>query len=282
MNPYSRSVFSASVLLLAGLSSLECFAQVNPWEFETYPYATAPQGMAEFEASNAVITEGHNEVGKGTSKGIFASQKLWYSSYEITYGLTDRIEAALYLNLGQPNGGRMQLAGSNLRVRGRLFDQDTFPVNVGWYAELEWHKTPQFDDAIQELELRPIIEKDFGALSVMLNPKFEKVLAGPGRHQGAEFGYAAALHYRYSRRLSPGVEFYGGTGLINHSNSLRDQQHYVFATLWGELPMRLEYNVGVGWGLTPGSDRIIFKLNLELERFVGAIFKMPSERSWFF
>ena len=273
---------SLVVLTLGVAASLTCRAQVDPWEFEVYPYATLPRGMGEFETSNAVVTAGHQDEGAGTAKGTFASDKLWYNAFELTYGLTDRIEAAAYLTMAQPNGGRYQWAGNKFRLRGRLFDEGTLPVNVGWYAELERHKTPQFDDASTELELKPILEKDFGSFAVMVNPKFEKVLAGAGRHQGFEFGYVAGVQYRWTKRLSPGLEFYGGTGLINQPDHLSEQQHYIFPTIWGKLPGGLEYNFGVGYGLTRGSDRVIFKFNLELERFVDALFKSSPAKSWFF
>ncbi len=267
------SALSLSVAAFAAFKPLHCRAQVDPWEFEVYPYATTPRGMAELETDNAVVTGGHDAGGEGTAQGEFASDKMWYNAYEFTYGLTDRIEAAAYLTMAQPNGDRFQWAGDKLRLRGRLFDEDVLPVNVGWYAELEWHRTPQFDDAATELELRPILEKDFGRLTLTANPKIEKVMSGVGRGAGFEFGYAAAVQYRWTRSLSPGLEFYGGAGLIDQLDPVGAQQHYVLPTVWGELPGGLEYNVGVGYGLTRGSDRVIFKFNLELERFVGALFK---------
>jgi len=282
MKHFLFSILPLSLLSLVALGPLKCSAQVDPWEFEVYPYATTPRGMAEFETDNAVVTSGHSEGGEGTAMGTFASQKMWFNAYEFTYGLTDRIEAAVYLAMAQPNGGQLQWAGEKFRFRGRLFDEDVLPVNVGWYAELEWHKTPQFDDAATELEFRPILEKDIGPISIMLNPKFEKVLSGVGRGKSFEFGYVAGVQYRWTRRLSPGLEFYGGSGLIDQPDRISDQQHYVFPTIWGELPGGLEYNFGVGYGLTRGSDRVIVKFNLELERFVGALFKSSEGRGWFF
>jgi hypothetical protein len=273
MNSQARMVAWACVTGVAILTAADCRAQVDPWEFEVYPYVTTPKGMAEFETDNAVITAGHTQGGLGTARGTIASQGMWYNAYEFNYGLTDRLEAALYLNLAKPTSGGLRWAGNNVRLRGRILDQDALPVNLGWYAELEWHKAPQFDDAVRELEVRPIIEKDFGPIAVMLNPKFEKVLAGAGHNQGIEFGYAAAIRYRWKRRFSPSLEFYGGTGLINQPDPIRDQQHYIVPAVWGQLPGGIEYNFGVGYGLTRGSDRVIAKLNLELERFVGAIFK---------
>jgi len=282
MRPNPLSALRLSVLVFGALCARDCPAQLDPWEFEVYPYRTTPRGMVEAETDNAFVADGHDNGGEGTAYGTLPSQRMWYNAYELTYGLTDRIEVAAYANMARADGGAYQWAGSNLRLRGRLFDEEILPVNVGWYAELEWHKTPQFDDARSELELRPIIEKDFGRLAVMLNPKFEKVLAGVGSGGGFEFGYCAAVQYALDRRISPGAEFYGGSGMIDHFDPIHDQQHYVFGTIWGELGGGIEYNLGVGCGLTGGSDRLIFKFNLELERFVGAIFKASSDRGWFF
>jgi hypothetical protein len=237
--------------------------------------------MAEFESDNAYVDSGHTLGAEGTSSGTIPSNHLLYNSYEFTYGLTDRVEAALYLNMARPDAAGLRWAGDKFRLRGRLFDQDRLPVDVGWYLELEWHKTPQFDDAVRELEFRPILERDFGPLAVMANPKFEKVLAGAGHDQGVEFGYVAGVQYRVSRLASPGLEFYGGTGLIDQADPGPRQEHYVFPSIWGEFPGGVEYNVGVGYGLTSGSDRLIFKVNLELERFVGRIWKHSSENGWF-
>jgi len=268
-----RLLLRATVVTAGVWAAVACRAQVDPWEFEVYPYATTPRGMVEIETDNALVTAGHDGGGEGTAAGTIASEQMWYNAYEFNYGLTDRVEAAVYLNLARPAGGRLRWAGDNLRLRGRLFEPGVLPVDLGWYVEFEWHKVPQFDDAVRELEVRPILEKDFGPLAVLVNPKFEKVLAGDGHNQGFEFGYAAALQYRWRRRLSPALEFYGGTGLIDQPDPAGEQQHYIVPSIWGQLPGGLEYNFGVGFGLTRGSDRVIVKFNLELERFAGALFK---------
>ncbi len=262
-------------------SASKATGQVDPWEFEVYPYATEPRGMVELETLNAVVVNGHSQAGNGTAGGEFRSQGTWYNALELTYGLTDRVEAAAYLNLAQPSGHGTWWAGDKFRLRGRLFDEDSLPINLGWYAELEWHKTPQFDDADLELELRPIVERDFGRLSLVANPVFEKVLAGAGHNQGFEFGYRNGIYWRWSRYLSPGLEFYGGAGLIDDADSVSSQQHYVFPVLWGKLPRGIEYSVGPGIGLTRGSDRVLVKFNVELERFVGALFGASSDSSSF-
>jgi len=265
-------------LLRTGIAS----AQVDPWEFEVYPYATESRGVVELETLNAVVANGHNQAGNGTSGGEFSSQGSWYNGYELTYGLTDRIEAAAYADFSLVSGHGLQWSGSKYRLRGRLFDEDVLPVNLGWYLELEWNKVPQFDDTSLELELRPIAEKDIGPFSFRFNPKFEKPLLGPDHNKGFEFGYANGAYYRLSRYSSPGVEFYGGVGFIDNTDPIHNQQHYIFPVMWGELPLGIEYNVGPGFGLTAGSDHVLVKFNFELEKFVGAMFGPSSDSSWFF
>ncbi|HTR62152.1 MAG TPA: hypothetical protein VMH37_10650 [Candidatus Binataceae bacterium] len=282
MKSYYRILFAVCFLAGFALCSRPVHAQIDPWEFEIYPYQTEGRGMVEMETLNAVVANGHNQGGTGTAAGTFRSQGQWYNGTELTYGLTDRIEAAAYLNLSWPSGHGLWYAGNKFRLRGRLFDEDTLPVNLGWYLEFEYHKTPQFDDASWELELKPIMEKDFGPLQLIANPVFEKVLAGDGKHQGFEFGYRNGAYYRWLRYLSPGVEFYGGVGLIDDNDPLSEQQHYIFPVIFGELPKGIEYNIGPGFGLTAGSDHVVMKFNIELEKFVGALFGPSPENGWFY
>jgi hypothetical protein len=277
-------IVRTGVALMLLIFASRAHAQVDPWEFEVYPYATEGPGVVELETDNAVVVNGHSQGGEGTSAGAFRSQGTWYNQYELTYGLTDRVEVAAYLNMAQVSGHGYWYAGSKYRLRGHLFDEDVLPVNLGWYLELEWHKTPQFDDNELELDMRPIIEKDFGRFSILLNPKFEKaVFVGPNKNKGFEFGYANAIYYRWMRYLSPGIEFYGGVGNIDDNDPIHEQQHYIFPVVWGAFSNGIEYNVGPGFGLTSGSDRVIVKFNVELEKYVGALFKpASSEGGWFF
>ncbi|MGH7905292.1 MAG: hypothetical protein ACREP6_01555 [Candidatus Binataceae bacterium] len=283
MTIFARLLISAFVILFAAGVAQPSFAQVDPWEFEVYPYATQTRGTLELETDNAVAANGHDQGGNGTAAGGFPSQGMWYNQYELTYGLTDRIEAAAYLQMAEPNGHGYWYAGSKYRLRGRLFDAGALPVDLGWYLELEWHKTPQFDNDPLELEFRPIIEKDIGALSLVLDPSFEKaIFVGPDRNKGVEFGYASGVYYRWRRYLSPGVEFYGAIGGLDSSSPLEEQQHYIFPVIWGQMPHGLEYSIGPGFGLTGGSDHVLVKFNLGFERFAGAIFSPSADTGWFF
>ena len=52
-----------------------------------------------------------------------------------------------------------------------------------------------------------------------------------------------------------------------------------FPVVKGELH-GLEYNFGVGVGLTSGSDHVVVKFNVALEKYIGAIFGPSSSNAW--
>lgn len=268
-----RAAFATILLVaIATLSASSVAAQVDPFEFEVYPYQTVGKGVAELESLNSFVPNGHDHGDQGTSSGDYPSHEMYRTAFELSYGLTDRVEGAAYLNLAHPNGASFQYAGSKFRLRGSLFEQGELPVDLGWYVEFGWHRTPQFDGSQLELELKPIIEKDFGRVELDLNPRFEKaVFLGPDKNKGFEFGYTSGLYYNYLRSFSPGLEFYGGIGLIDQVDPISQQQHYIFPVIRGEA-LGVEYNFGVGVGLTRGSDRVVTKLTIEVEHLVGALF----------
>jgi hypothetical protein len=261
---------AAAVFFLIRISPAA--AQIDPFEFEVYPYQTLGPGIVELESLNSFVPEGHSRGEEGTSSGDFASDLMYRSSIELSYGLTDKIEVAAYLNLAKPDGGSFQYAGSKFRLRGHLAEAGELPVDLGGYVELEWNRIHQFDTNQLEIELKPIIEKDIGRLEIDLNPKFEKaIFVGPDKNRGFEFGYAAGFYYNVWRWLSPGLEFYGGIGLIDDSDPLNRQQHYVFPMIRGAFHNGIEYSLGPGIGLTRGSDQVITKFNLELERYLAPL-----------
>jgi len=264
------AVVLGAIAALVGVPRF-ALAQLDAFEFEIYPYQTHARGVAELESLNSFVAKGHAQGG-GTARGDIPSDRMYRTAFEFTYGLTDKLEASAYVNLAHANADSFRYAGSKFRLRGSLFEQGQLPVDLGWYLELEWHKVPEFDDTELELEFKPIIEKDFGRLEIDLNPKVEKALNGPNQNKALEFGYGAGLYYNYWRVFSPGLEFYGGIGLIDDTDPIHEQQHYIFPVFRGILPYGLEYNLGAGFGLTRGSDQVLVKLNLEFEHFIGRLF----------
>ena len=112
MKKHLQLIIIGCLLSIPFLCPRRAAAQMDPWEFEVYPYATEGRGVMELETDNAVIANGHSQGGEGTAAGTFRSQGMWYNQYELTYGLTDRIEAAAYLLMASPSGHGYWYAGS--------------------------------------------------------------------------------------------------------------------------------------------------------------------------
>jgi len=62
-----RLILIAPLLSVPFLCPTRAAAQLDPWEFEVYPYATEGRGMIEVESDNAVVANGHSEGGEGTA-----------------------------------------------------------------------------------------------------------------------------------------------------------------------------------------------------------------------
>jgi hypothetical protein len=62
-DPRCRLLIVALVAIIL-TATAPALAQVDPWEFEVYPYATLSRGTLEVETNNAVIANGHSSGGK--------------------------------------------------------------------------------------------------------------------------------------------------------------------------------------------------------------------------
>jgi hypothetical protein len=233
---------------------------VDPFELQIYGYATQGRGNFSPQLLNSFIPYGRKE-GEGGTSGTFPSQSMMRTAIELEYGLTNKIDVAYYINFARPAGEDVQYAGSKLRFRGRIAEKGVLPVDLGWYVEVEqW--TPKINEDTLELEFKPTLQKDFGPISIIANFPFEKVIRGESaKEQLFEVGYLTELSYQKSKRLRYGIQFIGGPGGVRNIDPLREQQHYVMPVVHFIAPGEVRSTVGIGFGQTHGSDRIILKAN---------------------
>ena len=69
-----------------------------------------------------------------------------------------------------------------------------------------------------------------------------------------------------------GFEYYADFGKVGNFASLAEQQHTLFAVTDFKLGV-LDVNFGVGYGLTPASDRLVIKT------IIGYAFPVPGGNS---
>ena len=253
---WTTLLFAASLLLAAAPARA-----LNFFELEVYPATTEGQGLHELESVSSYVANGR-APSEAEGEGEEARRhRLFRTSLEYNYGLTDKIDVAAYLDLEWPDGRDPRYAGVRFRGRGALWDKGRFPVDVGWYLEAE---VPNGGESDLELEFRPLLSRDLGRFSIDLNPAFELPTVSAERRT-LEFNYAARVYYRLSRDFQAGIEFFGGAGQIRRFDPAREQEHYVLPILYGRLGRGFRFGVGPAFGLTRASDPVLLKLVVEYE-----------------
>jgi hypothetical protein len=256
-----------SLAPLVVLSLILC-SQLHAQFYKVYPYGTADAGAIEISYWTSTVLK--------TNAGIdffgpeLPKEGLWAHSLELEYGLSHSLTVGYYADFLDPADGEFRYVKSKFVTRYRFADKYVLPVDIAFYGE---YIIPDyvFQDS-EVFELRLIIEKDIGPLQLDLNPIFEKRTSGHDVEEGTEFGYAAGLYYENAGLglftstnfyVRPGLEFYGGVGMISAPMPVDDQSHYVFPTLdlyfplWGSWAMH--WHLGAGFGLTDVADVVIVK-----------------------
>lgn len=224
---------------------------------------------AEIAAPGQFTIQQHlNYVASGQTvppfPGGFPSNGSLNGTPEFAYGMTEWWEVGLYLPFAA-QGGRFMSDGFKLRS---LFvspnaDQRTFFYGVNF--ELSY-STPRFSQTTYGLEIRPILGIRKGDYEFIVNPI---VGIGFGANGVADFTPAARVAKKVSNDVSVGLEYYADFGEIGRFASLRDQSHTLFAVTDFKLG-DYSVNFGVGYGLTPASDRLVVKTIL------GYAFPVPG------
>lgn len=239
----------AAVFFLLSGFALRLDAQES-FEIAVYPYATAHAGEWEFE--------GHfNYASRGTTAfdgAVAPRQGQFRFAGEVTRGITRNWEVAGYVLAAQVPDFGVRYAGWRLRSRVRAPDEWQLPVNLGLSVEYETAR-PLFSESARTLELTPIVERRIAGVQLILNPTFERDLAGP-EHE-FEFEPKARAAALVHSNLTIGLEYYGSLGETQ-------QWHQVYPTVDLRLG-EIIWHFGVGFGTRAAADRLVFKTRFEFE-----------------
>jgi hypothetical protein len=115
-------------------------------------------------------------------------------------------------------------------------------------------------------ELRPIVAFETDRFEIVVNPIVDTSLAGPDASAGPSFEPCISAVYKVDDAASFGFEYYTNLGPFSTGFvPLRLQEHYLYE-VFNLLSIRnYELNAGIGEGLTPGSNPLIFKVILGYE-----------------
>jgi hypothetical protein len=244
---------------LVALSLLPRIAEAQL--YRVYQWETPMQGWAEPTLWSSYVPRSDRRYDHfGDSTRTYGG--LWAHSIELEYGLTDSWSVALYSDLERPSGGPVKYTRTRAEMRYRLFNRFDRLFNPALYLE---YYAPAGGYGPNELEGRVILEKDFNDLRVDLNPTFSKKLSGDGVKDGVSLEGAAGMYYRRYLFFQPGLEYHPRFGPIGAPLPVRDQTHVVFATADLRPLPGWWWQLGVGRGLTAGSDRWTIRSALAYE-----------------
>ena len=229
----------------------------DPFEIQVYEYLTVPRGKWNLETH-------FNHTLRGTTiaqNGVAPSEGQTHLTFELTRGLTDYFELAGYLVLARREGKSPEYVGWRVRPRVRLPERWTGPVKVSLSMEVGFPKAA-FEEEDITLEVRPIIERQFGRVAIDLNPVIGRSLKGPGTDDGWDFEPGGRLGVTVSRIVDLSLEYYGSYGPVDDFLPSSEQVHQFFGG--GDLQLRenVVLNFGLGLGATSAGNRTVLKARL--------------------
>ncbi len=219
-------------------------------------------------AGQFTIQQHLNYVGLGLKQPPFPGGLVSNGSIngtpEFAYGVTDWWEVGLYLPFAIQD---RQLLSDSFKLRTLFVSPQAEQRNFFYGVNFEIsNSTPKFSQTRFGLEIRPIIGVRNADWEFIVNPIVD---IGFGKYGQANFAPAARLARKLGPDLFAGFEYYADFGEIGHFGSVADQQHTLFAVTDFKLGV-LGVNFGLGYGLTPSSDRFVVKT------IVGYAFPVPG------
>jgi hypothetical protein len=95
-----------------------------------------------------------------------------------------------------------------------------------------------------------------------INPTLDRSFYGPGVHDGVVFSPNLKFNYDFTPKISGGLEYYGSVGPVTGFNPIAQQQQPIFPVIDLNASPRWEINVGLGVGLTGGTDQAFITTSL--------------------
>jgi hypothetical protein len=241
--------------MLAGLPAA-LHAQDN-YEIQVYGSDIVPAGSTMVELHNNFTADGRREE----ENGVLPTDHAFHETLEVTRGFTSWYETGFYVFSSARYGDGWQWVGDHIRPRVRIPEDWHWPVGLSLSAEIGYQQ-PSFSEDTWTLELRPIIDKQWGRWYAAVNPAFERSLSGLNSARGFEFAPAAKLSYDFTKVITGGVEYYGSLGPVMNFDRVGDEQHQIVPAIDLNFSPEWEFNFGVALGLTRSTDHVIVKMIL--------------------
>ncbi|MDD5035143.1 MAG: hypothetical protein PHE55_10320 [Methylococcaceae bacterium] len=236
------------IYLLGGVASAEIADVIQLYNNQTNPQGTWSAGLHV------------NTTPSGRQEPYYPGEVTNHHGVrftpEISYGLTDSLEASVYLPVNIDRHGQWSAAGGIGRLTWIPLQA---PEEGGWFlggtvSAAGYDRRFQIDRWFLDGGFIAGYEDEDWLLTV--NTLFSWSLTRDGV---PDFFPALALMRHLDEMLSFGFEYYGETGPVNNTYSLEDQSHTIFSVI--EYGHGDDWNIslGLGRGLTSASDEWTIK-----------------------
>ena len=199
--------------------------------------------------------------------GGLASNHSLNGTPEFAYGVTDWWEVGLYLPFSIQDE---RFYSDAFKLRTLFVSSHAEQRNFFYGVNFEFsNETPPFSQSRFSMEIRPIIGVRNSDYEFIVNPIVDIHF---GKFAEQHFTPAARIARKFGDDLFAGFEYYSDLGQIGSFDKLSDQQHTLFAVTDFKAGV-FDVNFGVGYGLTPASDRLVVKT------IIGYAFPVPGQKS---
>jgi hypothetical protein len=236
----------------AGLC-VACLVQAAPDEIQVY--------TAELNRPGEFGLEQHvNYVLRGQQTPDYAGQMTSHHVLQLTpefsYGLTETLEAGLYLPFAIVPGGDSYLNGLRLRLKYIAPRQDEDAIFYGLNVEVG-RDSYRTSTSLSGMELRPIVGYRDADWLLSFNPILNLALAADASHR-PQFEPALKLSRRTGGTMQAGLEYYGEYGAINDMLPADQRSHMLFLVA-DIVSDSVDINVGIGRGYVNAADDWVMK-----------------------
>jgi hypothetical protein len=265
VKPFKRSSWRHFRLLASAALTLELVQPAKATdEIQVYNAAIAAPGQFTIQQHLNYVPLGVKD--QPFSGGLVSNHSI-NGTPEFAYGVTDWWELGLYLPFAIQD---QRFLSNAFKLRTLFVSSNADQRNFFYGVNFEFsNATPRFSLTRFGLEIRPIIGVRNADYEFIVNPIVD---VGFGKNGEADFAPAARVARNLGHDLFLGLEYYADFGRIGNFARLSDQQHTLFAVTDFKLGV-FDVDIGVGYGLTPASDRFVVKTIL------GYAFPVPGSNS---
>jgi hypothetical protein len=264
LRPYTGAFAAAGAAVVLAATTLPALAadQVHD-EIQVYNAEIAEVGQWTYQQHLNFAPVGQRQP---EFPGGFTSNRSLQGTPEFAYGVTNWWEVGFYLPFAVTGSGQLLSDGAKIRSLFVVPDAAKRSFFYGVNFELGY-ELPRFSQTAWGLEIRPIVGVRNAAWEFIVNPIVDVSLGSGGE---ADFAPALRLARNLGNDRYIGLEYYADFGKIGSFLPLQQQSHQLFAVTDFKISV-VDVELGVGYGFTAGSDRLVAKA------IIGYAFPVPGK-----